>query len=145
MRIFDLGPHFQGAFQRLRAPLRSGRLELARDELRAELTAGIHRLGWRPGRHGLDALARGQGLARLGDLVLCYQAFQQGQGLLRSLMESAGQIYRSTLFLDNLFQFLALSPQITDAAAPACALHPCSRVSALKGSRSAIPAASASP
>lgn len=53
-----------------------------------------------------------RGLVKLGDLVLCYQAFLQGQKLLRSLLESAGRIYRSTLFLENLFQFLAQTPRL---------------------------------
>jgi ATP-binding cassette subfamily B protein len=57
-------------------------------------------------------------MARLGDLVLCYQAFQQGQKLLRSLMESTGRIYRSTLFLDNLFQFLAIEPHLHSCKTP---------------------------
>ena len=34
-------------------------------------------------------------------------------------LESTGQIYRSTLFLENLFQFLALEPQIADQSSPA--------------------------
>jgi len=118
VRLFDLGPHFQGAFQRVRAQLRSGRLALAKDELMTELTAGL--ITWGGGLIGMAwmLLRAAGGLARLGDLVLCYQAFQQGQGLLRSLLESAGQIYRSTLFLDNLFKFLALKPKIANAPHP---------------------------
>jgi ATP-binding cassette, subfamily B, bacterial len=124
VRLFDLGPHFQGAFQRLRAQLRSGRLALAREELKTELTAGL--ITWGGGLAGMAwMLFRAtKGLARLGDLVLCYQAFQQGQGLLRSLLESTGQIYRSTLFLDNLFEFLALTPRIADAPRPLPAPFP---------------------
>jgi ATP-binding cassette, subfamily B, bacterial len=113
MRLFDLGGHHRNAFQRLRARLRTGRLALARDEMKAELAAGT--IAWLGGLGGMGwmLLRAARGLARLGDLVLCYQAFQQGQKLLRSLMESAGRIYRSTLFLDNLFLFLAQTTHIT--------------------------------
>ena len=113
MRLFDLGGHHRSAFQRLRAQLRSGRLALARDEMKAELAAGT--IAWLGGLGGMAwmLMQAARGLARLGDLVLCYQAFQQGQKLLRSLMESAGRIYRSTLFLDNLFLFLAQTTQLT--------------------------------
>ncbi len=113
MRLFDLGGHHRNAFQRLRAQLRAGRLALARDEMRAELAAGT--IAWLGGLGGMAwmLVRAAKGLARLGDLVLCYQAFQQGQKLLRSLMESAGRIYRSTLFLDNLFQFLAQTTQLS--------------------------------
>jgi ATP-binding cassette subfamily B protein len=113
MRLFDLGAHHRNAFQRLRAQLRSGRLALARDEMKAELAAGT--IAWLGGLGGMAwmLLRAAKGLAKLGDLVLCYQAFQQGQKLLRSLMESAGRIYRSTLFLDNLFLFLSQTSQLS--------------------------------
>jgi ATP-binding cassette subfamily B protein len=113
MRLFDLGDHHRNAFQLLRARLRAGRLALARDEMKAELAAGA--IAWLGGLGGMAWMLfrAAKGLARLGDLVLCYQAFQQGQKLLRSLMESAGRIYRSSLFLENLFLFLAQTTHLT--------------------------------
>jgi ATP-binding cassette subfamily B protein len=124
VRLFDLGPHFQGRFQKLREQLRAGRFALARDELKTELLAGL--ITWGGGLAGMVWMLfqASRRLVRLGDLVLCYQAFQQGQGLLRSLLESMGQIYRSTLFLDNLFQFLILEPRIADVANPRPAPFP---------------------
>jgi ATP-binding cassette subfamily B protein len=118
MRLFDLGDHHRTAFQRLRAQLRTGRLALARDEMKAELAAGS--IAWLGGLGGMAWMLfrAAKGFARLGDLVLCYQAFQQGQKLLRSLMESAGRIYRSTLFLDNLFLFLSQKPHLTQPDYP---------------------------
>jgi ATP-binding cassette subfamily B protein len=59
-----------------------------------------------------------QGSATLGDLTLFYQAFQRGQGLLRTLLENVGQIYANTLFLGNLFEFLQLSSQMKDPPHP---------------------------
>ena len=118
LRLFDLGPYHREAFQRLRTILRAGRLALAKDEMKAELAAGS--VAWLGALAGMGwMLSRAaQGMARLGDLVLCYQAFQQGQRLLRSLLESTGRIYRSSLFLENLFQFLAVQPQIVNASEP---------------------------
>ncbi|MBI2864246.1 MAG: ABC transporter ATP-binding protein [Chloroflexi bacterium] len=115
MRLFALGDYHQSAFQRLRAHLRQGRLTLATSKMKSELAAGA--IAWLGGLAGMGwmLLRVVQGLAQLGDLVLCYQAFQQGQGLLRSLLGSAGQIYRSALFLDNLFQFLSLTPSIASS------------------------------
>ena len=43
-----------------------------------------------------------QGAASLGDLALFYQAFQQGQGLARTLLGNLGQIYASIQFLEHL-------------------------------------------
>ena len=56
----------------------------------------------------------GSGRVTLGDLALFYQAFNQGQGLLRSLLSNAGQVYENVLFLGNLFEFLDMQPEIID-------------------------------
>jgi ATP-binding cassette subfamily B protein len=55
-----------------------------------------------------------QGLLTLGDLAFFYQAFNQGQSLMRSLLGNVGQIYANSLFLGNLFEFLTLEPQVVD-------------------------------
>jgi ATP-binding cassette, subfamily B, bacterial len=114
MRAFDLGAYHQGAFQRIERHLRKGRLFLASRELKTELAAGV--VAWAGSLGGMAwMLFRAlRGLARLGDLVLCYQVFQQGQASLRALLESAGRLYRSTLFLSNLFRLLALKPHLID-------------------------------
>ncbi|CAK0759918.1 hypothetical protein CCP3SC1_310011 [Gammaproteobacteria bacterium] len=118
IRLFDLGDYHQRLFRNLRQQLRSGRLSLAREEMKAELIAGS--VAWLGGLGSMAwMLVRAtQGMASLGDLVLCYQAFQQGQNLLRSLMESTGRIYRSVLFLENLFQFLSIQSQLRVAEHP---------------------------
>jgi ATP-binding cassette subfamily B protein len=57
---------------------------------------------------GLMVLKASQGLVTLGELALIYAAFNQGQGLMRTLLENAGQLYGNSLFLGNLFEFLSL-------------------------------------
>jgi len=49
------------------------------------------------------------GFVTLGELALVYAAFNQGQGLMRTLLENAGQLYGNSLFLGNLFEFLSLN------------------------------------
>jgi len=56
------------------------------------------------------------GWATLGDVALLYQAFNQGQQLVRTLLQNAGQVYANTLFLGNLFDFLALKPTVVAAS-----------------------------
>ena len=53
-----------------------------------------------------------------GDLALFYQAFQQGLGLMRSLLQNLGQLYSSSLFLGNLFEFLGLEPTVLNSPSP---------------------------
>ena len=47
-----------------------------------------------------------------------YQAFQQGLRLARELLQNVGELYQNTLFLGNLFEFLALEPRVVSPRAP---------------------------
>lgn len=118
LRLFGLAAHYRRCFQDQRAWLRRGRQNLDNQELRAELAAGG--IAWLGGVGGMAWMIKqaGQGRATLGDVVLCYQAFHQGQRLLRVLLDNAGGLYRSLLFLDTLFQFLALRPHLVSPPQP---------------------------
>lgn len=115
-RLFGLGEHFQNAFQALRAKLRAQRLRLVGKQGVAELLAGLFALAaagaalvwmaWRAFRREIT----------LGDLAMFYQAFQQGLQLSRTLLEQVGHLYGNTLFLGNLFEFLALEPKVLNPA-----------------------------
>jgi ATP-binding cassette, subfamily B, bacterial len=116
VRIFNLGNHFQVLYQVLRSRLRKERTQLAWNQSLAEMiTATIAllitglALAWMLWKAVLGSLT-------LGDLALFYQAFQRGQGLMRTLFENLGEIYSNSIFLNDLFEFLALEPQVTDAA-----------------------------
>ena len=111
-RLFDLGTYHRKAFEKLRGSLRGGKLRLARKGAVTELEAGL--LAWTGSLVGLGWMVHQTlaGRARLGDLLLCFQAFQQCQAQLRALLEGAGKIYRSLLFIDNLDEFLRTMPAI---------------------------------
>jgi ATP-binding cassette, subfamily B, bacterial len=118
LRLFALGGHYQGLFQQLRGQLRGERMRLIRGQVLAEVGAGslavvatglaIVWMAWRVT----------QGLASLGDVALFYQVFTQGQRLMRTSLENAGDVYRNILFLENLFEFLALEPQVHEPVRP---------------------------
>lgn len=119
MRLFGLGDHFRCSYQSLRRQLRNERLKLAKSEALAELgarsialliTCGI--LAWMLRQVLLKAIT-------LGDLALFYQAFNQGQQVMRSLLRDAGQVYSNILFLESLFEFLALENRMKEPAHPA--------------------------
>ena len=112
LRLFDLGTYHRKAFEKLRESLREGRLRLVRQGAVTELVAGV--LAWGGSLAGLGWMLHRTlaGKAGLGDLLLCFQAFQQCQILLRSLLEGAGKIYRSLLFVENLDDYLGLEPAI---------------------------------
>ncbi len=119
LRLFNLGDSLRTAYRAVRGQLRGERLQLARQQMLAELGAdaiALLAMGltivWMVGR-----LA--QGSASLGDLALFYQVFSQGQRLMRTALGSVGEMYSNLLFLENLHEFLALRPKVTDPPRPA--------------------------
>ncbi len=121
LRLFGLSTHFQSGYQKIRRLLRAERIAQVKQQNRAKL-----------GASALAQLVSGvalvwmvwralQGAATLGDLALFYQAFNRGQGLLRSLLGSVGQIYSNSLFLENLFAFLDMKRQVNDPTHPVAA------------------------
>ncbi len=121
LRLFGLATHFQSGYQQIRKLLRTERMAQITKQSRAKLGASALAqlvsglaLAWMIWR----AL---QGAVTLGDLALFYQAFNRGQGLLRSLLGSVGQIHSNSLFLENLFAFLDMRPQVSDPQHPVAA------------------------
>ena len=108
IRLFGLGKHFQSLHKTLRTRLRSERLHLTRRQGFAELAASLLALIIMGAAIGWMVWKASQGLVTLGELALIYAAFNQGQGLMRTLLENAGQLYGNSLFLGNLFEFLSL-------------------------------------
>jgi ATP-binding cassette, subfamily B, bacterial len=118
VRLFILGDYFEGAYRQLRKLLREKRIALARSQGLAELTAGASTLAV-TGAAGVWMVFRAlRGQLSLGDLALLYQAFQQGLRLARELLQNLGELYQNTLFLGNLFEFLALEPRVVSPPAP---------------------------
>ncbi len=118
LRLFALGRYFQTAFQTLRRRLRMESIQLAREQAVAEVMTGVLALlttgtvlAWMVWR-----AMRGE--VSLGDVALFYQAFEQGQRLMRTMLGSVNQLYSNILFLENLFEFLQLQSQVGDPPHP---------------------------
>ena len=118
LRLFGLGPHFQSLYQGLRRRLRTERLALLRRQSLARLATSLLSLLVFGATLAWMVLRLVQGWLTLGDLALFYQAFQRGQTVIGSALSSVGQLYANSLFLGNLFEFLALQPEVVDPARP---------------------------
>jgi ATP-binding cassette subfamily B protein len=112
IRLFGLGKYFQSSDKSLRGRLRDERLHLVRRQSVAELIASLIALVIMGAALGLMVWRTLMNVITLGELAMIYAAFNQGQGLMRTLLENAGQLYGNSLFLGNLFEFLALQPRI---------------------------------
>jgi ATP-binding cassette subfamily B protein len=118
VRLFDFGDYFQSAYQNLRRKLRNEQLQLLKQQTIGRFIAGLFGLivsGLALAWIGRQVLL---GILNLGDLALFFQAFKQGQGVVKSVLSNLGQIYRNGLFIGNLFDFLKIQPQIVDPPQP---------------------------
>lgn len=118
VRLFDLGGHFMASFRTIREQLRRDSLRMHRSQAVAELLAAVFALLVTGLALGLMVWRAAAGSVTLGDLALFYQALNQGQQLLRSLLENVGQMYSSSLFLADFFDFLKIRPTIESPTAP---------------------------
>jgi len=114
LRIFGIGSHFRAAFTIIRRRLRSELISISRSQAAAEVSAGLLALTATGATLAIMIVRTIRGGATLGDLAMFYQAFSQGQKLMRTLLDTVGQMYSNILFLENLFDFLETRPQIVD-------------------------------
>jgi ATP-binding cassette subfamily B protein len=118
LRLFSIGDHFSSLYQLLRQGLFQKRLKLTGKRTLAQLAAGMIGLAITAGALAWMVWRVVQGAGTLGDLALFYQAFNKGQGLMRSMLHNVGQVYSNSLFLGSLFEFLALRPKVVDPTNP---------------------------
>lgn len=118
LRLFGFANHFQSLYQSLRRRLWQEQLWLLKQQAIGRFAATLvvllvsgAVLAWM----GRQVLV---GRLTLGDLALFFQAFNQGQSLIKELLGNLGQIYRNSLFVGNLFEFLQIPAQITDPPEP---------------------------
>ncbi len=118
VRLFDYGDYIRTTYQTLRQRLHREHLALVRNQSIGRFGASIIAfllsssalvwVGWR-------MLA---GWLTLGDLALFYQAFTRGQGIVSAVFNSLSQVYQSSLFVGDLFEFLQRQPQVVDPPRP---------------------------
>lgn len=118
VRLFNLGGHFRDLFRLLRTRLRNESLAIARQGALAQIAAGLLALTLLALTLLWMIVRVVRGFISLGDLAMFYQALFQGQGLMRTLLDTLGQLYGNVLFLGNLHEFLAVEPRITEPADP---------------------------
>ncbi len=123
LRLFGLAGLFRDRFRSARSRLRKERLALEKRRAWAETGAGFFALLVTAAAVAWMLWQAARGTVTLGDLALFYQAFTQGQRLLRSLLQQVGQVYSDSLLLDDLFAFLALESTLVDGPRPSPRRH----------------------
>jgi ATP-binding cassette subfamily B protein len=114
IRLFDLGPIFMRQYRDLRDQIRREKLSLSSRRSAADLAAqGVATVGVF-GSLAFIAYRAIQGGITLGDLVMYFGAFQQGQTFLNSLMTAIAGLYEDNLFLTSLYDFLDLESKVKE-------------------------------
>ena len=124
IRLFNLGTHFSEAYRRIRQQIykesvailtRRSLASFAVEAIAAILIFVIY---------SYIIYQTINGVLRLGDLVLYYQALQRGQGNIKGLLNSLSGLYEDNLFLANLYEFLDIKPKLIDPPNPEPIPHP---------------------
>ncbi len=118
LRLFNLLDHFRQAYQRVRQHLNREQERTALEQAVAQWVAGLFSLLALATVMGWTLWRAMRGEVSMGDVVLMYQAFQNGQNLARTMLSNLNQLYGNMLFFDNLFAFLGLEPQVVDPPEP---------------------------
>ena len=108
VKLFGLGPlvlsRYRALFQKFFAEDR--RLALRR--FGAGAAFGLLSLAAFYGMYALMAGRAAAGAITLGDLTLYIAVFRQGQGAIQAVLGAVGGMYEDSLFMQNLFAFLAI-------------------------------------
>jgi len=118
LKIFDLGIHYKNAYSGLRNILRKETLAILRKGLLWKTSASLFGLLVLGLMMGWMAWSAFQGLLDLGEIVMFWQAMNQGRSLLQSFFLGFDALYNDLLFLEDLFAFLELEPQVVDPVEP---------------------------
>jgi ATP-binding cassette subfamily B protein len=124
LRIFELGGYFKQTFGRIRAQLRKDQLALSVRQKLLELSASLAALIISAVVFVWVVRRTLRGVGTLGDLVLFYQVFSQGQSLVRSFLGDIGRLYGNSLFLGDLFEYLDLEPEVVTPTNPVSVPQP---------------------
>jgi len=118
LRLFDLGTYYRDLYQKKRKVLIKEKVSIEKRKLFTDLGSEAFSLLitavamlWMISR----SIA---GIASVGDIVLFYQTFNQGQKIMGILLHHTAEIYKNMLFLENLFDFLEIVPKINDPINP---------------------------
>ena len=118
-RLFSLGTYFRNKYRSTRKKLRTEIIDLSKKQAIAEFIARVAGLVSMCGAIAWASYSILRKGGSLGDLALIYQAFNQGQQLMQTLLSNVRQLYVNLMFVDNLFSFLNIQSKIAEPLYPA--------------------------
>ncbi|MBU1195119.1 MAG: ABC transporter ATP-binding protein/permease [Proteobacteria bacterium] len=129
-RLFNLSQHFIHQFTAIRNVLRKEKLWFEKRRAAGDMIAQSSSTIAVFGSFAYIIFQTVNGTITIGDMVMYFQAFSRGLGDLKTLMESAAQMYEDNLFLSYLDDFLKTDPRVIAPEKPVTI--PSARVQGIK-------------
>ncbi len=118
LRIFDIGGYFSRQFAAIQKTLRTRKLQYEKQRTTGDFIAqGCTVLSLFAVLIYI-ALCAAKGSITIGDMVLYFQLFQKGMGMVKTFLETLAHMYEDNLFLSHLYSFLAIKPKIVTPEDP---------------------------
>lgn len=112
LRIYGLGEYFQQRFWKIRTQLLSELKSILKRMTLLDISAIAIEILAVCGIVYILARDTFAGLVTIGGFVMYFQAFRKGNVCVQGIVRSVSGIYENRLFINNLFDFLALKPKI---------------------------------
>lgn len=116
IKLFGLGEPLLGRYQEFFWKFYREDTALARRRSLISLLWGLVASASYYGAYAWIILRTIAGAITIGDMTFYLTLFRQSQGTFQGLFYNIGQLYESGLFLENLFGFLELTPQMGSSA-----------------------------
>ncbi len=118
VRVFTLENHFQKQFTLIRKGLVREIVKLMNSLVRLDLFSSSFEVVALLAGMILLSGQTASGAITTGSFVMLFEAFRRSQGLMQGLVADLSGLYSNKLFLNNLFEFLELEPNIQPPEQP---------------------------
>ena len=118
IRGFGIGMLFTQRFRRLRETLLKEKLHLTTRRTGVELLSQMVAVVGALAIYTTLVLRTLSGRLSMGDFVMYFYLVQRGQLVLKAFLDAMADLYEDHLFLNSLYAFLDLDPQIANTADP---------------------------
>lgn len=118
VRAFGLGTHLRSLYVDIRRQLVSRLLSISRRLAVLDAMTSVVEVAAFGFSIFLLVKPVAVGAITVGSFVMLFEAFRRGQGYLSSLVGGVSGLYEHKLFINNLYEFLELKPQVTSPSNP---------------------------
>ncbi len=118
IRIFNLANYFQQQFNSIRKKLVKEILKIIKSRAKFDLLSTFFEAGALFAIITLLCQKSLSGAITIGSFVMFFEAFRRGQGFIQGIVGNLTGLYSNKLFLNNLFKFLELQPNIDSPLKP---------------------------